>query len=307
MNEGLRWIVRPERAGEAAAVRSVHAAAFPGSAQPDLVDELRAGPAWIPGLSLVAAAPDGTLAGHVALVRCLVDGATALVLTRCAVLPGRRGAGCGTALLEAALDAARARGENLVLAPEPAEHHQRSGFVPASRYRVGPPCAGADETVAALALDPARPVPGGTIAYPAAFGVPDEGLRAAPGELFAYGSLQFPEVLRPLLGRVPESRPAALPGWRAAELADRLYPGLVPAAGDSAPGRLLTGLTVRERELLDAFEDDEYHLRRLPLAGGRAAWTYVWRCGDVRDGTWSADAFRARHLADFTARCGLTG
>lgn len=164
---------------------------------------------------------------------------------------------------------------------------------------------------ACRAVDPAGPAgapPGAPRAGAptAAAELPGQGPHAAPGDLFAYGSLQFPEVLRPLLGRVPDSTPAALPGWRAAPLAGRLYPGLVPDASATAPGLLLTGLTARERRLLDVFEGDEYLPRSLPLAGGRPVWTYVWRGGDVLDGTWSAAGFRVRHLAEFTARCGLT-
>ena len=51
----------------------------------------------------------------------------------------------------------------------------------------------------------------------------------AGAALFAYGTLQFTEILGVLLGRLPEHRPGAAPGWRAAALAGRVYPGLVRA------------------------------------------------------------------------------
>ncbi|WP_261570896.1 gamma-glutamylcyclotransferase family protein, partial [Frankia gtarii] len=54
--------------------------------------------------------------------------------------------------------------------------------------------------------------------------VPPDG----PGPLlFVYGTLMFPEVVSTLIGRVPPMESAAAPGWRAARLRDRLYPGLV--------------------------------------------------------------------------------
>ncbi|WKX68886.1 gamma-glutamylcyclotransferase family protein [Streptomyces sp. XD-27] len=130
----------------------------------------------------------------------------------------------------------------------------------------------------------------------------DHGISSAPDALFAYGSLQFPEVLTALLGRVPQQRAASAPGWRAAALARRDYPGLVPAEGETAPGLLLTGLTPDEWRILDAFEDDEYELRRLPLSDGRWAWSYLWRGGDVLPRTWDAAEFRATRLAAFLAR-----
>ena len=64
-----------------------------------------------------------------------------------------------------------------------------------------------------------------------------------PGALFAYGTLRFPEVLRELLGRVPELTEGTVADWRVAALTDRTYPGLIRAPGATAAGVLITGLT----------------------------------------------------------------
>ncbi|MCF6525196.1 gamma-glutamylcyclotransferase [Streptomyces sp. JJ36] len=117
--------------------------------------------------------------------------------------------------------------------------------------------------------------------------------------LFVYGTLRFPEILRRLLGRVPPAEPAAVPGWRAAALAGRPYPGLVPAPGAVAPGILLTGLTAGEWAALDAFEGAEYVLREVALEDGRGVRAYVWRCGDVLAGDWDAAEFADRCLAAY--------
>ncbi|WP_165990035.1 gamma-glutamylcyclotransferase family protein [Streptomyces sp. YIM 98790] len=119
--------------------------------------------------------------------------------------------------------------------------------------------------------------------------------------LFVYGTLRFPEVLKGLLGRVPERAPAAVRGWRAAALERRPYPGLVPAPGATVHGLLITGLSPGEWEVLDRFEGDEYRLGRLPLAGGGRAWTYLWAGGGVRPQDWDAGEFAARHLARYAA------
>jgi gamma-glutamylcyclotransferase (GGCT)/AIG2-like uncharacterized protein YtfP len=124
-----------------------------------------------------------------------------------------------------------------------------------------------------------------------------------PDRLFAYGTLRHPDVLRGLLGRVPATAPAAAPGWRAAELRGRVYPGLVPDPAATAPGLLITGLTPEEWRVLDDFEDDHYDRRPLPLADGSTATAYVWTAGgDVLPGTWSFAAFERRHAAACTAR-----
>ena len=66
-------LIRPEAGGDADVIRAITAAAFarPGQDPPEarLVDELRASPAWRPGLSLVAATPAGEILGHVLCTR----------------------------------------------------------------------------------------------------------------------------------------------------------------------------------------------------------------------------------------------
>jgi gamma-glutamylcyclotransferase (GGCT)/AIG2-like uncharacterized protein YtfP len=126
-----------------------------------------------------------------------------------------------------------------------------------------------------------------------------------PDALFVYGTLMFPEVLEVLLGRTPTMAPAALDGWRAAALTDRVYPGLVVAGpGLAAAGRVLLGLDERERAVLDAFEEDEVYERRpVVLADGREATTYVWiDDAAVLDHDWDPGLFVTEHLPTYVAR-----
>lgn len=139
--------------------------------------------------------------------------------------------------------------------------------------------------------------------------MPSAGGRAARmiaqrGDLFVYGTLQFPEVLRALLGRIPDSSPVTLDGWRAAALARRPYPGLV-TANAAVPGMRLTGLTAEELEVLDEYESGPYDLRELWLIDGRPAWCYVWTDATcVLASDWSADEFGAEHLSGFVVQVG---
>ncbi|WP_436740400.1 GNAT family N-acetyltransferase [Streptomyces sp. BBFR102] len=166
------WTTRPETADDIPAVRDILLAAFPTAAEASIVDALRADPqAWLDGLSMVAAAPDGAPVGYALLTRCHVDGRPALALAPCATLPSAQRAGAGSAAIRAALAAARARGENLVLVLGHADYYPRFGFTPASRFGIRAPFDVPDEAMMALALDDTRPVPAGTIQYPAAFGV----------------------------------------------------------------------------------------------------------------------------------------
>jgi gamma-glutamylcyclotransferase (GGCT)/AIG2-like uncharacterized protein YtfP len=129
-------------------------------------------------------------------------------------------------------------------------------------------------------------------------------LIAQRGDLFVYGTLQFPQVLHALLGRIPDSSPTALDSWRAAALARRAYPGLVPANA-TVPGQLLTGLRAEELEILDEYESGPYDLRKLSLVDGRPAWSYVWTDATcVLASDWSADEFAAEHLSRFVLQVG---
>lgn len=166
------WRVRPETPADREAVRAVELAAFPTAEEADLVDALRADPgAWIDGLSYVAEDEAGDVVGHALLTRCLVGDRPALALAPCAVLPDRQRTGAGGAAIRGALEAARARGENLVVVLGHAEYYPRFGFVPASGWGIAPPFEVPDEAFMALRLDPSAEAPRGTVGYPAAFGV----------------------------------------------------------------------------------------------------------------------------------------
>jgi hypothetical protein len=85
--------------------------------------------------------------------------------------------------------------------------------------------------------------------------------------LFAYGTLRDPDLLVAVLGRPLRPGtlyPARSPGFRAVHYPGRIYPALVRSPGSAADGLLITGLTPFERDLLDAYEGDEY--RRAPIA-----------------------------------------
>jgi putative acetyltransferase len=165
------WTPRPETAGDAAAIREVNLAAFPSAEEADLVDALRASDAWIEGLSMVASDSEGVVVAHALLTRCHVDGAPALALAPCAVLPRVQRTGAGTAVIRAGLDAARDLGEKLVIVLGHSDYYPRFGFTPASGFGIQASFEVPDEALMALAIDPSTETPRGTVAYPAPFGV----------------------------------------------------------------------------------------------------------------------------------------
>ncbi|MFI6043731.1 gamma-glutamylcyclotransferase family protein [Nocardia sp. NPDC051321] len=126
-----------------------------------------------------------------------------------------------------------------------------------------------------------------------------EAIATQGHSLFVYGTLQFPEVLEILIGRVPQRTTAAAPGWRVAALPGRVYPGLVPEPNALAHGIVLAGLTSTEWAVLDAFEDDEYDLRPIDLARpAQRSWTYEWTATVAQD-DWHPAHFVTDHLPHF--------
>ncbi|MGH8902470.1 MAG: GNAT family N-acetyltransferase [Egibacteraceae bacterium] len=156
--------IRPEGPRDHGAVRAVHTAAFGSAAEADLVDALRATPAWVPEFSLVAEL-DGGIVGHVLLTRVDVSGEWGLGLAPVGVLPCRQRRGVGSALVRAVLEAAATAGERLVVVLGDPAYYGRFGFVAASRYGVTCSYQVPDEVFQALPLPTYDGAPRGLVRY----------------------------------------------------------------------------------------------------------------------------------------------
>ncbi|MEV0938937.1 GNAT family N-acetyltransferase [Micromonospora wenchangensis] len=170
--------LRPEGPADAGPVRRVLAAAF---ARPDrttpgevaLVDELRGSAAWLPELAMVAEY-GGEVVGYALLTRVHVETdrvrVPALVLGPVAVAPHRQRVGHGTAVVQAALEAATELGERLVVVLGDPAYYRRFGFTRADRMGLVSPWSGLGEPWQALVLPPevsdAPPPPRGEVVFP---------------------------------------------------------------------------------------------------------------------------------------------
>ncbi len=170
------WSIRPELPVDIDQIHELHREAFRGAAEAELVDAIRAGAGFIPELSLVAVAPEGSVLGHVLLSRVEFDPAgeeptrrDVLALAPLAVLPPHWGRGIGTELTRVALAVADQRSEPFVAVLGAAAFYGRFGFVPAATEEIGSPYDAAGPAFQVRPLGGATLEPG-TVVYPAMFG-----------------------------------------------------------------------------------------------------------------------------------------
>lgn len=170
--------LRPEDPADIGPVARLLAAAF---ARPEvltppevgLVDELRGSDAWIPELAMVAEY-GGEVVGYALLTRVRLGTGRrvvpALALGPVAVAPHRQRLGLGTAVVQAALDAATELGERLVVVLGAPAFYRRFGFVPADKLGLTGPWSGLGAPWQALLLpagaDAGGPPPCGEIIFP---------------------------------------------------------------------------------------------------------------------------------------------
>jgi putative acetyltransferase len=111
------------------AIRAVHESAFETSLEADIAEALHE--AGDERISLVAVDGDAVV-GHVVLSAGRVGAAVVLCLGPIGVRVEHQGAGVGTALMRAAIDAAEATGAGLVVLLGHPTYYPRFGFEPAA-------------------------------------------------------------------------------------------------------------------------------------------------------------------------------
>jgi putative acetyltransferase len=173
--EAPSWSIRPEVPVDLDQIHELHRAAFRGPAEAELVDAIRAGSGFIPELSLVAVAADGSVLGHIMIssVEFEPEGTDArqgvLALAPLAVLPPHMDRGIGSELTRTALEIADQREEPFVAVLGAPSFYGRFGFTPAANEGIGSPYDAAGPAyqvrpLAGAALEP------GTVVYPPMFG-----------------------------------------------------------------------------------------------------------------------------------------
>jgi hypothetical protein len=125
--------------------------------------------------------------------------------------------------------------------------------------------------------------------------------------LFVYGTLQFANIVGPILGYIPAASPAILSGWVRLRVKNQNYPGILPLADaqkaglwlqnrSEVSGLLYVDLTSADLQTLDRYEGVEYERQLVGLRSNQcqSVWTYVFQPSFYRrllPQTWESDDF----------------
>lgn len=128
--------------------------------------------------------------------------------------------------------------------------------------------------------------------------------------VFAYGSLQLPEVMTCVAGGQFVAVPAQLPGFARYRIRGQSFPGVRPQTGACVEGMLYRDLPTDALEQLDAFEDDFYVRQALDVVTltGTAERAFVYimdprHYGLLENANWDLEHFKRHSLGDFLHRC----
>lgn len=84
--------------------------------------------------------------------------------------------------------------------------------------------------------------------------------------IFTYGSLMFPEVWAPVVGRSFETVAATAFGFQIFRVRDASFPGITAGdSGCSVSGLVYLDVDARSAERLDRFEDDFYERKSITV------------------------------------------
>ena len=138
--------------------------------EPDLVNSLRVGSAFISELSLIAEI-DGRIAGHILFTKAKVGDNTVLALAPLSVLPEYQRRGVGTALIREGHRIARELGYRYSVVLGSAAYYPKEGDLPAATFGITPSFDVPLENFMAYKLDEEAPDIYGVMKYAGEFGI----------------------------------------------------------------------------------------------------------------------------------------
>ena len=146
----------------------------------------------------------------------------------------------------------------------------------------------------------------------------------AVNNVFVYGSLMCPNVLKILLNRVPTFCKAKVKGYHRYRIKDQVFPAVRPNLNTSktnpvfVQGLLLQEITNEELVIFDEFEDEEYVRETVEIevenseqqssidtSHTRSAYMYIWKDGQdgLLYGSWSFEEHYLPNKEEYLKMC----
>jgi len=122
--------------------------------------------------------------------------------------------------------------------------------------------------------------------------------------VFVYGTLQFPEIVKRLTGKEFVSVPATLAGFKRCLVKGADYPAVFEKHGTLVKGKLLKNVDDNSMHQLTIFEGGEYEKRAVEVRCGDEmikAITFVWREDKVllEEKDWDKNHFENHSLKKY--------
>jgi gamma-glutamylcyclotransferase (GGCT)/AIG2-like uncharacterized protein YtfP len=125
-------------------------------------------------------------------------------------------------------------------------------------------------------------------------------------QVFVYGTLLVPEMMRAVSGRDFKPVAATAEGYGRYYVKGRVYPGIIAEMGSTVEGLVYLDVDTESLARLDYFEGPEYVREQLCVSTGAnktlAAEAYVVpmaRCDMLTRDTWTVEAFRREGMLAF--------
>lgn len=163
--------IRSETPADYLAISQVNNLAFGRENEAQLIVAIRLSDFYIPELSLVAEV-DNTVVGHILFSYIELVGEEklqVLSLAPIAVHPQFHRQGIGSALIQAGLTKAEAKGESLVIVLGDPQFYSRFGFIPSVNYGIASPFPVPDDFFMVKTLHSYQTKYRGKVIYPPAF------------------------------------------------------------------------------------------------------------------------------------------
>jgi len=126
--------------------------------------------------------------------------------------------------------------------------------------------------------------------------------------IFVYGSMLSPDVVKAVTGHDILSVSAHLKDYSRRKLKNRDYPGIIHSQGSMVIGKVLRDVRHELLQLINIFEGDEYLEQKtkaiLEDGNGIDVLTYVWNGSieDVQDDDWDFAYFESHKLRTFLSQ-----